>query len=354
MSKKKTDDGTEPDALTITEPSADGLSRNVQRVIAPGALFGPLCHSQGTALPSGTQFDGLYFKVARAGEIFTKPQVVAQPDATLSKRDLYGDGPANVSVPWIMDRRLLAASNAGGTAANTLYVVSKSLNVIAGPPFPPPTTDVSTMAQVGFKGKSVDVCSGAGPGPGPGPMFSPGTFAGAALFSLGSSSSDGIHIGPHNSDGEWLLYSGLSAANHFFGNRLFRNGIPLRARVIAVAAADIDWSFDLEPFLGVGRRFVRRATGDLSFDPVAAGTGPHPPVSSRRFPNDPTNAIVVWQNKLGLPDNVVSSQCRQQADLIHLDPTEDILVQVNYNALCQSSITGTFSLWVKIIDQATG
>lgn len=345
MAKRGAEGGTEPSAVTTTIPGA-GTAADV-RVLTPGGpgptgpgtggpgmpgtgMFGQLCRCRGTVLPSGLSFDGMYFRIAHGSETFTDKQVVTAPHATLSRWDLYGSGPSNVTANWNMDQKLPADHNAGGTATNKLIAVSRSFNY--NPSMSNPYQELLESVTTPFFGKTVTACAALAPQLG---------RSTAAVTLATPPTVDGNYVGPKDSEGDWLLYSGLTASNQFFGNRLYRNGSPLRARVIAVAAANVDWSFDLNP-LGVGRRYVRRAAGDLSSEPFRP--------SPWRFANNPANAVVVWQNKLGLPDNVVLSECRQTPDLIHLDPTEDVLVQVNYNAFLQSSITGTFSLWIKIVD----
>ena len=323
-----------PFAISTTVPTANSKAA----VLAMGpATYGILCKCHGSVLPPvGAYFDGVYVKIGRGGTTYTRQQVVAAPDAYISSGELYPGGVTQVPADWNLDNRLTAdCGPAGAEKPNTLYVVSRLLSYNPANPSNP-YSEVLELSETPFKGKAVSTCGTA--------VAGETTMAesGAAVSPASAPGSvSGAPAAPKNSDGEWLLYSGLTASNPFFGNRLMRNGLPLRARLIAVAAADVDWSYDQSP-VGIGRKYIRRAVGDLAFEPFRP--------SPWRFASLSANGIVVWQNKLGLPEYAVSSECRQQPNLIHLDPSEDILVQVNYFAFAQNSLSGQFDLWVKVID----
>ncbi|MFN0051230.1 MAG: hypothetical protein ACKV0T_03510 [Planctomycetales bacterium] len=316
-------------ALSTSTPPAN----SVANVLAMGPVTtGQLCQCRGDVTPpTGSSFDALYFKVARGTATLTSQQVVDAPDAI--KRLAAAPG---VSTPWNMDGQVPADCNAAGTAQNTLYVVSRSFtpDPNAAPYYYRANLESNTTP---FKGKSVSTCGGMTP-PGPGPTPTPTTASSSlipASLSLGS-----VDAHPTDSDGPWLKYGGLTVQNFYYGNRLMRRGSPLSARLLAVYATDIDWSFELP--LNLGRRSINRATGDLQFEPARP--------SPWRFQNSPTNAIILWQQGLGLPEQVVAAQSREQADIFQVRMQEDVLVQINYHGFFQSTLQGTFSLWVKVID----
>lgn len=291
----------------------------------PDTNYGSLCQCNGTITPKGAIFDGLYLKIIPDGQPIPSDQDVHDsPDATIPSSELYGSGPTTTQKAWNRDDSLIANCGLqGNEAGSTLKVVSWSFDF--------DTTSssyqyVPDSVTTPFKGLCTDTCTAA-------PAKKAARKMAAALPAP-------ISVSPADYDGDWLLYSGLTVSNWFYGNLLMRNGKPLRANLLAVAAADVNWSYDL-PLPGKGHRNVHRAVGDLTF---------RSPRVPWRFASSPDNAVIVWQNKLGLPENVVSTERREHPDLITVDPDADILVQVNYHTVMQRSLDGTFSLWVKIVE----
>jgi hypothetical protein len=265
---------------------------------------------------------------------------------------LYPSGNTTVQANWNMNVQLTADCGPNGAELrNTLYVVSRSTTYdpmnIANP-----YQDVLEPATTPFLGRQVQACSrGGGPSTPPRAQGEDATKDAAhdspleaeesgERASSAAFTSTALKVGPIDSDGDWLLYGELTASNFFWGNRLMRQGVPLRANLIAVAAVNIDWSYDfISPFTP-GHRHVRRALGDLSIQPYPAV----------RFPQAPQNCIMVWQNNALGREYIVDSECRQRPNLIHLDPQQDVLVQVNHHNILQRTYTGSFGLWVKIVD----
>jgi hypothetical protein len=302
------------------------------------APFGLLCSASGTVLPpSGLLFDGLYFKIGRIGQTWTCPQVVAFPDKTLSRADLYGSGPTNVTASWNMDQQFTAdCGPAGSEPTNHLYVVSRSFAFNPSNPMNPYQEKLEcNNAGTPFKGRSRTEC---------GRSAARSTSAASVPDRAPATATPLPSAGPSDTDGDWLLYRDLSVSSHFYGTRLMRHGSPLRAKTIAVAAANVDYSFSppSSPSFPAVRRHVRRAAGDLKFEPFRP--------SPWRFPDAPANGIAVWQHAVGLQEHAVASECRTRPDFIHLESEQDILVQINYLSFVQNTYRGSFDLWVKIID----
>jgi hypothetical protein len=179
---------------------------------------------------------------------------------------------------------------------------------------PQPHSLPPDRSDIPYKGKRVDMCSTAS--------------AHLATPPSGFASKD---VSPTDSD--WLAYRNMAVDLLFFGNRLMRNGIPLRARTLAVSAFDVDWQYGT-----VRPSIVRRPTGEVA----AASDGWF-------FKNAPEAAIVVWQGDKRTR-HVVASECRETPDLVDLDPDQDIHVQVNYAWEDILARRGSFGLWVKVID----
>jgi hypothetical protein len=309
-------------SVTTNNPSAN----TIVDVMSIGGNMGQLCKCNGTVLPVGVSFDGIYLKIGTNGQTFTPAQVVAAPDAVISASEIYPSGSTGVAANWNRDTRMQSSCGpAGSEPSNTLFVASRCFDFT---PSPPHYVEVLEPSNTPFKGKAVNACAAIARRNSLAKSEIPTTDAG-----------EGVPASPIDSDGDWLLYGGLSVSNHYYGNRLMRNGNPLRARVLAIAAADVNWSHDLAS----GSRWnVRRPAGDMAFEPLRP--------SPWRFPNAPTNSLVVWQKQAGLPERVLSSECREQPDLVHVDPDEDLFVQVNYHAVFQRTLRGAFGLWVKAID----
>jgi len=304
-------------------------------VVAMGpASYGTLCRCEGQVLqPLNTYFGGLYFRVGRGGTHYTAQEVKDAPDATWNQ-------PGGYPRPWDKSGALLADCNIAGTAPNRLHVVTLSYNY-------PIYAQELELATADFYGKSVTSCP------------STATARGVAVPMMADATSPllplipppGAPRAPSETDGDWLLYSQLSPSELFFGNLLMRHGQPLRARLLAVAAANVDWSWKIpisESMLV--RQSVRRPVGDLKFNP---------PPEAWRFPDAVRNCIAISQYKLdeigvptypAPPEQVVTSTCRSAPDFIEIFENHIILAQVNHFLHMQWSVRGTFDLWVKVLD----
>lgn len=137
---------------------------------------------------------------------------------------------------------------------------------------------------------------------------------------------------PAEREGEWLLYRSLSASRLDLGTRLMLNGEPLRARTLAVAGANVNWCREL-PHVA----YVRRAAGE----PTVTGTS--------FLPGAHLGAVIVSQSRADI-HSVVESDCRNDPTIVCCVDTDDICVQVNYNSQSFNSRSGSFDLWVRVID----
>jgi hypothetical protein len=117
--------------------------------------YGYLCRCRGTVQPTGMYFDGLYFKVAYAGAVYTTNDVINAPDAILHSSAIYPGGYVpNVAANWNVDGILHAkCADALPFPDNTLYVVERCINFAGG------AYQVQlTLTLSGFKGQRVDAC----------------------------------------------------------------------------------------------------------------------------------------------------------------------------------------------------
>ena len=153
---------------------------------------------------------------------------------------------------------------------------------------------------------------------------------------------------PTDRDGDWLLYRGLSVGLPGMGSVLMLDGKPLRARVAAFSAANVLWQHSIEFPLGLvwSSGVVQRAVGELiPADATLAGAG-----LTRYFtPGAPRYSIVVSQQTSSKSSvHVMASECREHPDFVHLNPAEEIRVQVNFDSF-ENVRTGEFDLWVKVV-----
>ena len=134
-------------------------------------------------------------------------------------------------------------------------------------------------------------------------------------------------------------------------------GEPLSARLLAVAAADIYW------WHGDGtRQIVNRAVGDAKPVPGLGwtlDTSAKPPVLNHTLPawmflDAPQNGIVLSHLAidpiLHPVTHNVTSECRDHANLFTVEPNQVIKVQVNSNLKETTPRTGSYGLWVKVIE----
>lgn len=348
--KTKPNDDIDIRSVTVTRP---GGGDTVQVDEVGGGGSGPICITcAGMVDPAaGVTFNGLYFRVHRDGGSYTPDEVTANPDQTLSSSEIYGTSPPGPPIGWTLNKPLVADCGAAGSEqANRLHVVELGYGYVAGTGY----TAIKNLVTVDFRGRCADCARLVVPTAEEDAADDQGADTGRFLRDTAKETESGGGrlrstamlsggmASPSNSDGEWRFYGGLTAANHHFGNRLYLHGAPLRARLIAVAAEQVHWSYNLAPVVPGRRRHVRRPVGDL--------TSFHSHPSPMRFANSPSDAIVIYQPIDWLPEHVVSATHRTAADLISLQEDADILVQVNYNHLFQHSITGTFGLWIKVID----
>ncbi len=303
-------------------------SNSTMEVFNPqGAGPGAPCQWSGTTKPSGQSFDSMFFKISSDAGL-TNDYVCANPDATLSCQDLYPNGytTSSPAANWDQSLAVMTAlcSPAAAYPTNTLYAVARSydLDPMATMPMNQFITRYDSDTATNVAGKCVPACTDK---------------AKAAAAKAAKSLLASRDVSPRHIDGEWLLYTGINVANGFFGSRLMRHGQPLRARLIEVVAADVNWSY---VFTGGSQRWhVRRAIGDGTVN-----------FAVTRFPFALANSVVVWQKPLPFPFTVVASESREHPEFVHVDPAVDIHAQANYISPFQSSLRGSFSLWVKVVD----
>lgn len=324
-------------APTVDHPQANQKADVLQMGMAN---YGALCRCEGQVQqPEGDFFSGLYLRVGRGSVTYTSQEVVNAPDA------IWNEPGSGFPRSWSVPNQLIADCNSAGTADNTLHAVTLSYS------YNGMGWDMhDEMTAVPFDGEAVTSCSSSSG------MPLSAARAAAAPAAIGDVAvpvplipAAGDPVGPSDADGDWLLYQGLSVSKLFFGNLLMRDGQPLRARVLAVAADAVDWSYEIPvSTTKMYRQHVRRPVGDLKFDSSTFW----------RFSRSPRNGIVLWQCAFedgapvapALPEQVIASTSRTAPDLIHLRDHHLTFAQVNYFLPVVGSLNGAFSLWVKVID----
>ncbi len=384
-------------SISISNPSSTEPISTVD--VTPSAMpstpqTGTVNVCKGDVLPpAGFIFDGVFLRMARGTTSFTAAQVVATPDIYLSKQALYGNNPTTVKANWDMsgDTRMQAECDSSpNERINRLYAVSRSY--LYNPSNPTnPYQESLEQVSVQFKGRKVASGGGssmnvailnapspvqakpvpekagsgktagvkgaakgalemvasleAAPAAGLPAILEPAPIPTNIVHPARPGRRPGVDVGPDNCVDGWLLYGGLSVTNPDLGNRLFRQGEPLRARILAIAVARVDWSICL-PVAQAGHRVVRRAIRR----PAGDFTVEHCQPSPWLFPNSPTHSIVAYQNLLGVPEQVLLSTSRETPDILQFENDHDILIQVNCLSFMQSTAAGSFDLWVKVID----
>ena len=157
-------------------------------------------------------------------------------------------------------------------------------------------------------------------------------------------SSTSNDVSPSGRRGDWYHYRGLSASLNGGGSRLMLNGAPLRASCIEVAAENVFWTRGL-----TRTRTITRAIGEL----IVAPEPPDQPAEGRPLfwlPGAPQSCLVIVQQSLATNLRwVLMSENRRSPDVIAVDPSTDVTVQVNFDFNDGDSRTGSFDLWVKIV-----
>lgn len=324
-----TQGGTPVKFLAVTFPpdnSTTGES-NVF-VMMPTLDKGILCLAKGdVTVPPGSTLDAVYLKVV------TPPPIGPPLPSDDDVRNSYDRISANAS--WNFNGQLQAKAGPGSTLVNnTLCVVARTGKyvIVGGQPTIVFTND---RQNVPFKGKQVSSC----PAP---PTVAQASTASAAPVAPSVPVVDPSRRHPTDRDGDWLLYRGLSAALPGMGSVLLLDGQPLRARVAAFAVENVLWRHSLEILGTVWRSgVVRRVVGDLV-----------PADNTFSCSGAPKYSLVVSQVTNSIPVkpfvHVLASECRERPDFVHLDPTQEIRVQVNFDTV-ENVRAGEFDLWVKVV-----
>lgn len=281
-------------------------------VAMPMDTQGQLCQCHGKATPPEPYMSsGGVRAICRpvggtpptADEVFSATTEVAFPDSSDEYR-------------WNLDQKVRAYCADAPTANNnTLYVVAWWSKFMTWPP-----VTVTESFSVSFKGKRAMTC-GKGVAPAP-----------AKQEMSGMPDIMPNEAGPWDLVGDALEYRHLSVTNLVQGNRLMRGGVPLKARRIAVAARDVSWQYGL----GIPT-LITKPLGEYETAP-----------DGWFFKGAPKGALVIWQGET--KRRVISSDCLDKPDVLELDPTKPIYVQVNYYNLDMFNRSGSFGLRVRVID----
>src|SRR5262245_45969564 len=312
--------------LSINYPQASQIEKVVPSPM-PGNP-GKLCRCSGTlSYATSTYVSAIYIKNARNS-------AVAPTEAdTIAYRDWYKFvGDFYTSYPWNADSQIPAYDQASPAADNN------ALRVLAQYYVPGTTMLANDTDAKPFRGQTAASCSGGGAPAHHEPVVALKTakidFDGDGSTPAAAVVAAETQLGPTGVDDGWLLYQGFSVAFIGAGNVLMRHGQPLKAKRIAICAPRVAWWHGASL-----SRFVFRPGGD--------GLGG----LFHRFPMAAPNAIIVWQIGSPLePCGVVTSQCREQPDVIDVDPGQEIRVQVNPAIADRDSLHGSFELLVKVID----
>ena len=148
-----------------------------------------------------------------------------------------------------------------------------------------------------------------------------------------------VDILPNCVEGSWLLYKDLPVGVVGHGVRLMLNEFtPLRVAELGVSAAHVRWNIGHGDVPIIG---VRRACG-LNFAPADKVHFP--------FPNLPVWSVVLHQNSVRKERDtepfVVMSHCRQQPDVVTVDPARNIYARLNFPDVINLALNGSYSLWV--------
>ncbi len=298
--------------LSLTDPD-DSEIEKVKKYSIPGSTQGDLCVCSGTSTGETGDFLQMVFFKNVQGE----NQTIAVADVLQSPYFKSIGESLNAPVDWTHNAAIPAWHGPSGSEAwNTLRAVSviyrngsMGMEIIL-----PHASDIAS-----YKGLGVDSCTG-------GQKASPAA-------AVPKASSDDRE--PADRDGDWLLYRGLSVSGFGRGSRLVQHGLPLRARTLAFAAANVHWQRGQ-----IRRTEISRAAGES-----VIATAP-----TCFFPGAPLSCLVLWQIGSTAVKSVIASECRQQPDIKHLLTNDEIYVQVNFDFNDFTSRTGSFDLWVKVID----
>ncbi len=312
----KTTDDCVPRSLSVDYPPAGG--DGAVRSYSPLATMGTLCRASGRATPPGPGWQGVV-KLIIKGPGTSAPTGPEWGSAQPVSPAADGRWPSGVMPSlgaWI--------APAGSTSPNnTLYAKAFWYNYSS---YPPQTYEDGPEA-LPFRGVYVSSCASA--------VLKVSSEAGTTVtpaMSVTPFSVLAVDACPTGGEETWLEYRNLAVDNLVFGNRLMLGDRPLRASLLAVSAFAVGW------WRGDDRpRLVRRAQGDIT---VAT--------DGWLFKDSPEAALIVWQQDLARR-HVLVSEDRTQADVVDLDPSQDIYVQVNYPILDAFTRRGGFSLWVKVI-----
>lgn len=307
-------------SITLNEPDAGQIENVKKPPMMPGSTTGNLCLCGGiTHGAIGDYLQAVYFtNVQGQNQVIDPKSVLNSPYSKQVSQSL------NAAVTWTHNAAIPVFQGPSGSETwNTLRATAAIYR--PGPMgmtlVDPPPSDI-----VSFKGLGVDNCPAAA---------TASSVAGSTSVTFAPSFASPNDRSPADRDGDWWLYRGLSVSGFGRGSRLMLHGQPLQAKTLAFAAANVHWQRGQ-----VRTTEISRAAGESV---IASG----PFVF---FAGAPLSCLVVWQ--IGNPPtkSVIASECRQAPDIKHLTADDEVYVQVNFDFNDFTSRTGSFDLWVKIID----
>lgn len=292
--------------LVIDSPVPDTDGRVVAMPMAP---FGYLCSCRVTATPPeiGAMSLGIRGVIKPVGSV--RPSIEEMFSACPG-----GAEPTGNPNEWEFRESLLASAEDNPTANNNKLFVAATWFKMTGPSEIPPE-----FADVEFRGRRVLSCTR--------PIESVLTPAVTNLPDITPK-----EVGPKEVTDQVLEYRDLSVTNFSLGNRLMRHGEPLYASRIAVSAFNVEWRY------GQVIPWLTKPLGE--FEPATIGWS---------FQGLPKGAIVIWQGDVRRK-RVVSSEHPDAPDIMVLDPSRPIYVQVNYAFADIRDRAGSFGLRVRVID----
>lgn len=152
-----------------------------------------------------------------------------------------------------------------------------------------------------------------------------------------SKKSKGVNGVSSKKKAGWLHFRKIDPRTPQAGHRLLDpRGNPLRASRIKVYAFDVDWIYTAAGRLA---QHVCHPVGD-TLEVTPAGT----------IFLSPQNSLLIWQaNWATRQRTLIIGQSKGSADVVDLDPSNDIFVHVNYHRLTSLKIEGSFSLAVRVL-----
>ena len=317
--------------LTISHPSAATGAVNTAAPLPSGGSSpsGNLCICDGTLADQGA---GVRFKSVY---VLTQPIIAPATTAPITATQcLQSAWYVNIDktfpgggspIPWSMPPEVQVQVSFGNGGANSLRAVAVLYTMMG-------TKYVSTQID------SFNAVSGTCTH-----LVKDVTTLPSHSTLTSSTSND---VSPSGRRGDWYHYRGLSASLGGGGSRLMLNGAPLRASCIEVAAENVFWTRGL-----TSTRTITRAVGEL----IVASQPPEDEDDAAGgalfwLPGAPQSClIIVQQSETTNLRWVLMSENRRSPDLIAVDPSTDVTVQVNFDFNDGDSRTGSFDLWVKIV-----